>query len=140
MKATPKTLFIIFILFVLVIGLYIVFTTVEDFDRSLDPKLLEIKQLSHTIHPQIRHIELYEDDKSYTINKEKIYLCLKDKQGKYYSNNMLTYVFLHEFAHILCDEIGHTNKFKQIFENLLETATEKGIYNPSIPIIDNYCE
>ena len=53
---------------------------------------------------------------------------------------MLIYVALHEVAHVLCDEVGHTQKFHSIFEDLLKKATEMGIYNPSIPLIQNYCE
>ena len=45
-------------------------------------------------------------------------MCLKDKNGKYYDDNMLNYVALHELAHVLCDEIGHTDKFYAIFDEL----------------------
>jgi len=85
-------------------------------------------------------IGLYRGDKSYTINKEKIFLCLKDENGKYYNKNMLVYVLLHEIAHVLCDEVGHTQKFHDIFEELLLHAIGKGMYNPSIPIIQDYCK
>lgn len=85
-------------------------------------------------------ITLYRGDKSYTINKEKVFLCLRDENGEYYNKNMLIYVILHEIAHVICDEIGHTDKFHRIFEQLLLKATEKEIYNPSIPIIQDYCQ
>jgi predicted metal-dependent hydrolase len=114
--------------------------TIENYDKSIDPKLYEIKKITNNVHSIISNVELYEDTKSYTINKEKIYLCLKDKNRKYYSDNMLVYVFLHEIAHILCDEVGHTEKFRNIFQDLLDKATEMKIYNPSIPVIDDYCE
>jgi hypothetical protein len=48
---------------------------------------------------------------------------------------MLTYVGLHELAHVLCDEVGHTAKFYQIFDELLDKAHQMGLYDPSIPII-----
>lgn len=85
-------------------------------------------------------VRLYKSDKSYTINKEKVYMCLKDEDNTYYSMNMLTYVLLHEIAHVLCDEIGHTEKFHRIFEQLISKATDMGIYNPSIPIVQDYCQ
>lgn len=84
-------------------------------------------------------IEFYKGDKSYTINKQKVYICLLDENGEYYNMNMIIYVTLHEISHVLCDEIGHTKKFHEIFEAILLKATEMGIYNPSIPIIGNYC-
>jgi hypothetical protein len=105
-----------------------------------DPKLLHLKQMLSSIHPEIDDIKLYKANKSYTINKEKIYLCLKDENGDYYSDNMLIYVFLHELAHFLNkDDIGHTEKFHEIFQDLLEKAHDIGVYNFSIPPIENYC-
>ena len=51
---------------------------------------------------------------SYTINKKHVYICMHDKHGEYYDRNMLIYVLIHELAHVICDEIGHTDKFNQI--------------------------
>jgi hypothetical protein len=85
-------------------------------------------------------IKIYRGDKSYTINKQKIYLCLKDENGNYYDKNMLMYVLLHELSHCVCDEIGHTEKFEDIFTKILYNATKCGIYDPSKPIIQNYCK
>lgn len=82
-------------------------------------------------------------NKSYTINKEYIYICLRDESKQPYPMNMLMYVALHELSHALCDEYGHedphTEKFHNIFDALLEEAYEYGIYDKNIPIIRNYC-
>lgn len=91
------------------------------------------------VHPIAEHIQLFRGSKSYTLNKEKVYLCLYDENKKYYPMNMLMYVALHELAHCLCKEVGHTTKFFEIFRELLQKAEEKGVYNPDIPPIDNYC-
>ena len=64
---------------------------------------------------------------------------MKDENNNYYQENMLMYVVLHELAHVICDEIGHTKKFERIFKELLNDAGELGIYNASIPPIPNYC-
>ena len=85
-------------------------------------------------------IGLYKGEKSYTINKEKIFLCLVDENNKYYDNQFLMYVLLHEISHVLCDEIGHTKKFNQIFEELLVEAVNQNIYDPSTPMIQDYCQ
>ena len=106
-----------------------------------DPKLKELKDLLLPLHPDIKGIKLYKGNKSYTINKEKIYLCLRDENGKYYDNNMLIYVLIHELAHFFNrEDIGHTEKFHEIFNKLLEKSITLGIYDPSIPPIQNYCE
>jgi hypothetical protein len=83
---------------------------------------------------------LYRGGKSYTINKSKIFICLKDEKGEYYPVNFLMYVVLHEKSHAICDEIGHTQKFHEIFQALLNEAAKAGIYNPEEPILQNYCE
>lgn len=84
-------------------------------------------------------VELYRGDKSYTINKEKVYICLKDSNGKYYDDNVLSYVLLHEIAHALSTEIGHTQLFHDIFEALLIQFAGAGLYDPNIPIPTDYC-
>ena len=100
----------------------------------------KLKKIMEPLHPDIKNLKLYKGKKSYTINKEKIYLCLTDKDGEYYPTNMLVYVMLHEFAHYLNkDDIGHTEKFHKIFQDLIDQAHEMGIYNASIPPIENYC-
>jgi hypothetical protein len=84
-------------------------------------------------------ISLSKGKKSYTINKEEIYLCLKDENDQYYNDNMLIYVLLHEISHSICDEIGHTEKFNKIFHALIDKAVELQIYDNNVPLIRNYC-
>lgn len=84
-------------------------------------------------------ISLSKGKKSYTINKEEIYLCLKDENDQYYNDNMLIYVLLHEISHSICDEIGHTEKFNKIFHALIDKAVEMQIYDNNVPLIRNYC-
>jgi hypothetical protein len=112
---------------------------VEKFYKTDDPVLLEIKAQVVKLNPKFNDIELYEGDKSYTINKKKVYICLKDKNNRYYQRNMLMYVVLHELAHVICKSVGHTEEFNQLFQDLLAQASEAGIYNPSIPPLSEYC-
>ena len=89
----------------------------------------------------LKKISMKKGNKSYTINKEVIHMCLKDENGEYYPLNTLIYVLIHELAHAINTmSIGHGPDFQAINEELLEYATEKGIYDPSIPIIQDYCE
>ena len=123
--------------------------------NCVDPKLLEIKEklmpmfaddvvydgiLANINKKRIKNdISLCKGDKSYTINKEDIYICLKDEHGNYYDDNMLVYVAAHELSHSICKSIGHTQEFHEIFEAFLKKAIEMNIYDPKIPIIQNYC-
>ena len=134
------TILIIFsiILIIGIIGFFIYTQILEHYARN-EPKVLEIKEKLRQIDPRVESLEFFAGNKSYTINKQKVYLCLKDENGDYYNDNMLIYVALHELAHVLCDEIGHTPKFKNIFEELLVKAERQGVYDPNIPPILDYC-
>lgn len=134
-------LFVCYCIMAMVI-LTVLYTTIvychEKYQQG-DPMLHEIRENLLLLSPKVAHLHFYRDNKSYTINKQRIYLCLKDEQDDYYPINMLMYVAIHELAHVLCDEIGHTPKFHKIFEKLLDKASQIGIYNPHIPIIKDYC-
>ncbi len=126
------------LLFIVICVVYFLFQKIEYF-TSHDPVLDELRNQLAVLHPKFKDVELYEGKKSYTINKEKVYICTKDTNGRYYSRNMLCYVILHEYAHMICDEIGHTRKFQTIFDDLLQQASDYGLYNPSIPPLTDYC-
>ncbi len=122
-----------------IILFFIFYGSREGFTVNHDPILMDLKRQMAIIDPTFRDIQLAEGDKSYTINKQHVYLCLKDSNGRYYDRNMLIYVLCHEYAHTLCDEVGHTPKFYTIFQDMLNKATIVGIYNPNIPPLKNYC-
>ena len=77
-------------------------------------------------------METPKDEKytSYTINKgEKIVFCLRSKiLHDIHDINTIMYVVLHEMAHVMCSEYGHTPLFKEIFKFLLVQANKIGIY------------
>lgn len=129
----------IFIIIIILI-FFLLTRFIEEFKKE-DPMLHTIRNKIRPLHPEmVDHIILLEDTKSYTINKKKVYLCLKDENGEYYNDNMLMFVAIHELAHVLCDEIGHTDKFQDIFQELLNKATELQIYDPKVAPIQDYCE
>lgn len=107
-----------------------------------DDKIGELHKKLIECFPESKSLQISAGEKSYTINKKHIYLCLKDKDGEYYDDNSLMYVLLHEYSHVLCDEIDtehHGDKFKRIFSSLLLRAEEKGIYDSTKPMVNNYC-
>lgn len=87
----------------------------------------------------LKNLTLLEDSQSFTINKRVIHLCTKDRTGKFYDTNSLIYVVLHELAHVLCREIGHTDAFFKINKALLNHAEHRGVYNSAKPFVNNYC-
>jgi hypothetical protein len=70
---------------------------------------------------------------AYSENKgEKIAFCLNtSKDGdKLIDINTLTFVALHELAHIMTESIGHKQDFWQNFKFLLQNAKACGVYDP----------
>lgn len=134
---------IIIVMIFLILLIFIIYISVVHFKEQYqqrDPILFKIKEKLALLSPKVHSLKFFQDNKSYTINKKKIYLCLRDEHHDYYPMNMLMYVAIHELAHVLCNEIGHTKKFYKIFDDLLKKAEDLGIYDPSIPVIQNYCE
>ena len=136
--------------------IFLVWYQLEEFQLQNDPKLKELKTIIEPLFINnkkyngllsnlndeniMEKVSLYKGNKSYTINKEKIFLCLKDEKDDYYETNFLVYVLLHELSHVICDEIGHTQKFEDTFKQLLDEAVKEGVYDPEKPIISDYCD
>jgi len=141
---TLKKSNIVMIIIIFCILLYLFFSFLAHYCKEkyqqTDPMIKQLKDTLSVIFPDIKDIKIYESEgKSYTINKEKVYLCIRDENNQYYNKNMLLYVLLHEYAHVLNTSIGHNEEFQEIFDNVLNKAIEAGIYNPSIPTVDDYC-
>lgn len=133
-KSIWYTLFVGFCIF---IAYKVSYSTIEHYTN--DPILKEIQKELSVLHPKFRDVDINQGNKSYTINKKKVYICLKDENDRYYNKNMLVYVVLHEYAHILCKSIGHSSEFFEIFRQLLNKAAQMGLYDPNIPPVKNYC-
>jgi len=124
----------------ILILIWVIHRQVKEHHLQDDPMLYTLKEILKPVHPVISQLKLYKGDKSYTINKSKIFLCLYDEKGEYYSLNMLIYVLLHEISHLLNEQdVGHTEAFYKKFDEMLDKAHELGIYNKEIPVIQNYC-
>ena len=135
------------ILYIVVI-LIILLSSVRYFKRqerfhNEEPIIARIKFDCSKLDDKIKTIDFYPADESYTEDKKRIYLCLRDENDKYYDYNMLMYVAIHECAHALTDVIDPEHKtveFKTTFQNLLQKAEKLGLYDPSKEIIENYCK
>ena len=127
------------VVFLAIFFIYTIIKQVQESHKQNDPKLKEIVARLTPAFPSMQNLDFYEGEKSYTINKQKVYLCLKDENGAYYDDNVLIYVILHEYSHSICKSIGHTVEFHELFEDVLKKATDLGLFNPSVPIPHNYC-
>lgn len=68
------------------------------------------------------------DDIAYSVNKTKIYVCIRSPEGTIEDINSSMYVLLHEVAHIATDIYGHPPVFWKNFRWLLEVAEKLGMY------------
>ena len=70
---------------------------------------------------------------SYAVNKgEKLVFCMREKDAKQelVNENLMTFVTIHEVAHLGTKSVGHTPEFWDNFKFLLEVATLNGLYHP----------
>ena len=69
---------------------------------------------------------------SYSVNKgEKLVFCIrqKDEEETIVDENTLTFVSIHELAHIMTKSVGHTPEFWSNFKRLLKEAVSHNLYN-----------
>ena len=67
---------------------------------------------------------------SYSINKgERIVMCIRQTDGAFVDENVVFYVAVHELAHIMTTDVGHTPTFWANFRFLLREAIAIGLYN-----------
>lgn len=80
----------------------------------------------------IKEVGNMENDAAYVVNKKNMSFCLQKTKNEVVLEelNLITYVGIHELAHIMSEEIGHGPEFVKNFEFLLAYA--KGIlyYDP----------
>lgn len=74
---------------------------------------------------------VHADSTSYSENKgDRIVVCLRDKQRPYplIDENTVTFVVLHELAHLMTVSVGHTPEFWANFRRILQDAIGAGVY------------
>ena len=141
-KINKSNLFYVIIIFIILVSSVRYFKQQERYHYE-EPIIAKLKFDCSKLDDRIKNVDFYPADESYTEDKKRIYLCLRDENDKYYDYNMLMYVAIHECAHALTDVIDpehKTNEFKTTFQNLLQIAEQLGLYDPSKEIIENYCK
>ena len=135
---------IIITLIVIIMLLYFI-NNKEFYSDGDDEKVIAVlKNQLHIIDPEFCNLKIYPSDQSVTVNKKKIYLCLRDpKTRNFYPLEVLIYVTLHEIAHIKSKSYSsksHNEEFYKNFEELLNKTISKGVLLKNIHIPENYCQ
>lgn len=133
------TLVLIILFIVFMIVWYLIRSNYELYLEN-EPTIVRLRNKLIPVFPELKFVKMMKGDASYTINKQKIYLCTEATNGKIYDDNMLTYVTLHELAHTLCPDIGHGKQFQDIFQTLLGRAERHKLFDPRKPRVENYCK
>lgn len=150
-------------LFILLIIYYIFFIFIQDKDPNKDKKdqkdedknkkdismdilkdtydiLITIQALLHDpIDRTIPFILNQSIDSTITVNKTNIYLIIwNDKTDKPFDINTIRGAAIHEFAHVICPDIDHTEFFESIEYELIMIAQKLGYYDPTIASDPDY--
>src|SRR6185437_6927368 len=112
-------------------------------NKQTNPKLVSIRNQLTNLHPAVKSLEFYsqhrcELEDSYTDNKQKVYICLCDQDGRYFSDNKIKQVMIHELAHALSeqhDENHTTLEYLQNYNDLMKRASCLGLVN--IPLLES---
>lgn len=67
---------------------------------------------------------------SYSVNKgEKLVMCVRQKDGSFVKMNVLMYVAIHEMAHLMTKDVGHTPTYWNNFRFLLKESIKISVYS-----------
>jgi WLM domain len=130
-KMQITLLFAVFLIIIILTELY---------DREDSRIIGKLSYDAERVVPGItKRCTILSGESTYTLNKQKIYILLRNPDtSEYYDYNTLLYALLHEIAHVLSPDIGHTKTFLRIFSDLLNKASSLGIYKAG-KVDMNYC-
>jgi hypothetical protein len=140
---------IVYVILVVVIILVFIYYSnkekEEQFISDTDQQIInQLKNKLYTISPELVNIPIAPGNESVTVDKKKIYICMKDATDNYYPLDTLIYVLLHEIAHIQSKSYSfgeHNKEFQQKFKELLEKAYKLNILPQNIDVVPvNYCK
>jgi hypothetical protein len=114
-------IFLVLIVFFLVL----LFSPKDEYLESFKPMVQKI--LVESKQNPLKEIQFRKSkDKSYTLDKQKIYMVTERENGQKYNQDTILFVLLHEVAHIISPDEHHTIKFFEIEKKLHKKAIELG--------------
>ena len=131
------------LIIILILFLFYHYTRKENFTNE-NEYVTKLKKIISIIDPEFSDLEIYPGKESVTVDKKRIYVCLRDPDTKeYYPFDVMLYVTLHEIAHLKSKTYSiknHNEEFKLNFNELLSQAHNKGILQKDVDVPKNYCK
>jgi hypothetical protein len=101
---------------------------VQKFVRGADPNDPRIQNIKKRWSGTLSETPSNADNVAYSLGKNSIFICVREKDGRLTGINTSMFVLIHELAHVSTDTYGHTNEFWKNMKYLLEVAEELGVY------------
>lgn len=96
------------------------------------PKNPTVSRLARRFRPEsLSEASSWTNGTSYSLNKgQQIVMCLRHKpDNRFVDLNTMTFVTLHELAHLASESRGHTSEFWENFKFILREAIALGLYD-----------
>lgn len=115
--------------------------------KYLHQKLLKVFEEYSKDHVVSKDIELriqqmvliISFDKTFTYNKYEIHIVIHKNQSKYFDNNTLLLIGIHEMTHVVNINKHHDSEFKRIEKEFIDIANKLGYLNSNGIDVDYPC-
>lgn len=96
--------------------------------KKRHPNDSRLRRISERWSGTLAETPMKADNVAYSVGKNSIYICVREKNGALANYNTSLFVLLHELAHVATDTYGHTKEFWKNMKYLLELAEELDVY------------
>lgn len=113
--------------------------TLQRISKILEQVFISLPESASYSIPKTLPCRLYISDKTYIVEKRKIYLAVwNTDKNRPYPDNTIIMAAIHELSHAICPDLDHTPTFYQIERDLLTTAQRIGVYRPRETVDPDY--
>lgn len=96
--------------------------------KAKHPNDVRLKRIDERWSGTLAETPTHANNVAYSVGKNSIYVCVREKDGRLAKYNTSLFVVLHELAHVATDTYGHTKTFWRNMKYLLEMADELDVY------------
>lgn len=111
---------------------------------EIDPVLEKLRLDLIKVEPRVINLNFFSHDESFTEDKQRVFICLKDPiTNEYYDNNTILSVGLHEIAHAFSSVIDKehvTPEFNNLHNHYRQKAAELKLFDPEFQVSPTYCK